>query len=541
MKILSSLMMVGLAAQAFAAPSVVTKYRLQNAETMRYVQGSANVALPSVFRGDRAASDETVFKTVFLVKVANTMNESLEAFHKTCQPEIDMPGPRPLHQPGNTSIRPFPPRPPHPPVEEDECLKQRHEVGRQLQTSVKALSREQMGSARLSGNVNIAALLDLTSKLAQNMIDAKAIYPFHHKGLEMRALASASVGGGLNVTSGGAMDINHFRKVVGDGQVPAADSLPVEGLLKEFDLSLAGQSCDKLVCVFPAVAVDSKLNKLYVQIGMGSNVDESTFERKPLNLSVVLDISGSMSATDNTGMSRLEWAKVALTNMIQMLGEDDVLSIVLFDTKSETLVEPTHVTNRAELIAKVESLKTRGSTNMEAGLRDGFNFVSENLVDLSDYEHRVVLISDAGLNTGVTDQASFLKLISDFGNEGIGLTAVGLGLNFNQDFIKGITESKGGNYIFVHSGLAMAKYFGVIAREDGTIEKRDAKRFDFLVTPVAYNFKATVEVNGVPATLVKAYGVPSDKKAGLQELVDIQTLFFSKEGGAILLEYDLNE
>ena len=63
--------------------------------------------------------------------------------------------------------------------------------------------------------------------------------------------------------------------------------------------------------------------------------------------------------------------------------------------------------------------------------------------------------------------------------------------------------------------------------------------FDFLVTPVAYNFKAKLDLGNMAAKLSKAYGIPAKEGAPVQELVNIQTLFFSKAGGAMLLEYDL--
>ena len=63
--------------------------------------------------------------------------------------------------------------------------------------------------------------------------------------------------------------------------------------------------------------------------------------------------------------------------------------------------------------------------------------------------------------------------------------------------------------------------------------------FDYLVTPVAYDFKAELDLSSINATLVRAYGVPADKDEPVRELINIRTLFFSEAGGAILLEYKL--
>ncbi len=108
----------------------------------------------------------------------------------------------------------------------------------------------------------------------------------------------------------------------------------------------------------------------------------------------------------------------------------------------------------------------------------------------------------------------------------VGLTSIGIGSNFNQNFIHSITHSRGGNYIFVQSGEKMYEYF---------------QSFDFLVTPVAYNFTALLHMNNIEATLVNSYGIPKDEDTPLSEILSIQTLFFTGtgNGGAILLEYDI--
>ncbi len=68
------------------------------------------------------------------------------------------------------------------------------------------------------------------------------------------------------------------------------------------------------------------------------------------------------------------------------------------------------------------------------------------------------------------------------------------------------------------------------------------KNFDFLVTPIAYSFKAFIKSN-YDLKLLEAYGVPKfpdDDATKEQEMISVQTLFFAGEGGGtILLEYEL--
>lgn len=303
-----------------------------------------------------------------------------------------------------------------------------------------------------------------------------------------------------------------------------------EGFLSEFHLPLFNQGmCEKLICVNPAVAIDASQKRMYVQVGMNSSTTAADFKRKPLNLSLVIDISGSMDEHDGTEKSRLEWAKEAALLTLNELNEQDIVSVVIFDGDASVLIEPSFYAqgNKKTLADKIRELQTRGSTNLEACLHRGYELVARNLKP--DYENRVILISDAGLNTGTTDDASLLSLVSDYALEKIGLTAIGIGENFNHAFINKIATTNGGNYIFAQSGKQLARSFA---------------NFKYLVSPVAYNIAADIDIRGIEAVLAKAYGIPFKKGEELKELVNIRTLFFSTAeagGGAMILEYDLPE
>ena len=240
-----------------------------------------------------------------------------------------------------------------------------------------------------------------------------------------------------------------------------------------------------------------------------------------MNLALVLDVSGSMADTDGTSQSRLEWAKAAAVGAVNKLTENDWLSVVLFDSASEVLLASAPVTDRESVIARIQSVVTRGSTNLFAGLQQGYDLVSQQL--RPDYENRVILLSDAGLNTGVVEESSHVKLVLEHAQEGIGLTAIGMGLNFNQNFIDAIASSQGGNYLFAQEGTALQDWF---------------EQFDYLVSPVAHHFKAHVQLPGY--RLKRAYGVPDDKLRVSGEILNVRSLFFtgSDRGGAILLEYE---
>ncbi|MBT3981765.1 MAG: VWA domain-containing protein [Bacteriovoracaceae bacterium] len=535
-------MVFALANASFASTSKVeVSWKYQASSAVSFQKHSTSVDLPvlkDLEKSEQYVTDPGIFKTLLAVSAGTVLESSLKEFEK-CKTSSRPPRPikpiRPTRP--STPTRPIrPPRPPRPPIK-DACLKQRLLAAKHLVAKLDALELKLKEKRVVAGNLDkLFEIVDIGRKLAANMEKAKTWRPPHHRPMPRpsrpsgRGPSRPSRGGmntkarGLNITTGGAQDIGALKKAVADGLVPAAETFSMEGFLSEFDLPLAPSACDKLICVTPAVLVDPVKNKLFVQIGMDSNVTADTFKRKKLNLSVVLDISGSMGATDNTKKSRIEWAKEALRETVSKLNGSDYLSIVLFNSNHKVLLGTTLVEDKAAILKLVDSIQAQGSTNLESGLKKGFELVSARLE--ADYENRVILISDAGLNTGVTDPKALLRLVTDYSAMGVGISSIGLGLNFNQDFIHNITMSKGGNYLFVNSGKEMNKYF---------------KNFDFLVTPAAYNFKADLSFIGSSAKFVKAYGIPEAKgEQASKSIANVATLFFIGEGGgAILLEYDL--
>ena len=164
-----------------------------------------------------------------------------------------------------------------------------------------------------------------------------------------------------------------------------------------------------------------------------------------------------MYTEDNTGKSKVEWSKSIINQALENLNEEDFLSLVIFDDKTETILESQKVTDKVAIRKTYESLEPRGGTDLFAGTKQGFENTYKN--SNPNYENRVILISDAGWNTGNTDDTDLLRLISNYANETIGLTAIGLGENFNQELIHQITMSRGGNYLFVHSGKEIGEIF----------------------------------------------------------------------------------
>ena len=331
----------------------------------------------------------------------------------------------------------------------------------------------------------------------------------------------AGCSGSMGATPGGAQDNGLAQTQVNNGQVPKPEAFTVEGLLNQYDLPLESASCAHDLCIDAAYGVAPVLvenrSAVFVQIGFSSGIDAATFHRLPLNLSVVVDRSGSMSEA-----SKLDSVKQALYKLIDQLDEGDRLSIVLFDDRVDVLVEPSLVTDRTKLKNAVAGIYARNSTNMAAGLRQGSAFVQANAgqVGVSD---QVMVFTDALTNTGDTDQSTFIQIAASNAAQKIGITLFGVGTDLNQELVLAITGMRGGNYFFLQNAAKIATVFDT--------------DFDYLVTPLAYDLNFQL----LPATgfvITAVYGFPAWRTGSTTVAFTIPSVFLSRNHGAIMVRLD---
>jgi Ca-activated chloride channel homolog len=325
----------------------------------------------------------------------------------------------------------------------------------------------------------------------------------------------------MGATPGGAQDNGLAQTQVNKGQVPKPEAFTVEGLLNQYDLPLESQTCNQDLCIDAAYGVAPVLaenrSAVFVQIGFSSGIDPATFQRQPLNLSVVVDRSGSMAAA-----GKLDSVKQALYRLIDQLGEADRLSIVLFDDRVDVLVEPAPVTDRTMLKNAVAGIYARNATNMAAGLRQGSAFVQAN-AGQKGISDRVMVFTDALTNTGDTDQSTFIQIAASNAAQNIGITLFGVGTDLNQELVLAITGLRGGNYFFLQSPSRIATIFDT--------------DFDYLVTPLAYD----LDFQLLPATgfvITAVYGFPAWRTGSTTVEFNIPSVFLSRNHGAIIVRLD---
>ena len=166
--------------------------------------------------------------------------------------------------------------------------------------------------------------------------------------------------------------------------------------------------------------------------------------RQPASLTFVIDTSGSMERE-----GRLELVKDALRLLVDGLDRRDTIAIVTFGDDGRVLLRPTPASETNAILGVIEQLQPGGSTNLEAGLRLGYDLARESLTE--NGIDRVVLASDGVANVGLTDPESILGAIERDAQAGIELVSVGVGMgNYNDTLLEQLADKGDGFYAYVN-------------------------------------------------------------------------------------------
>lgn len=167
----------------------------------------------------------------------------------------------------------------------------------------------------------------------------------------------------------------------------------------------------------------------------------------PLNLCLVLDHSTSMKGP------RLQSLKSAVHRIIDECQHHDILSIVTFSDSAEVLVPAQHPADRRTLKAHISTIRPEGATAILQGLKAGLAQIERHRD--TRYVNHLVLITD-GRTYG--DEEECLRLASEAHERGIGISGIGIGEDWNDNFLDALASRTGGSSTYVVSPDAVSRF-----------------------------------------------------------------------------------
>jgi len=184
-------------------------------------------------------------------------------------------------------------------------------------------------------------------------------------------------------------------------------------------------------------------HKLYLMAYVSAGADTQERQRRALNLSLVIDRSGSMAG------EKIDYTRQAAQLLVQNLSQRDMLSVVVYNDNVETLLEPQRITHKDLISQKISGIKPGGTTNLSGGWLEGFHHVAQHID--AESLNRVILMTDGLANRGVTQTDKLLEIARQKFGEGISTTTMGLGTDFNEDLLMEIANAGGGAFYFIES------------------------------------------------------------------------------------------
>ena len=240
------------------------------------------------------------------------------------------------------------------------------------------------------------------------------------------------------------------------------------GVLRTLALGCAGLASFLVACtgadVRPpghdpeVVAMQGALGNRFVRAGETTEVvarlhiDVSAVRgahRPPINLAVVVDTSGSMEGAP------IGDARAATRALLSQLQQGDRLAVVAFSSTAEVLLPSTVIDSHSmdQLGSAIDRMEARGTTDLRGGLTAGLEEVVRHW-DPSGV-NRVVLLSD-----GVPNDASGIESMAQAaGERSIAITALGLGVDYDETLLGAIAQRSGGRFHAVEESSAVAQVF----------------------------------------------------------------------------------
>ncbi len=273
-----------------------------------------------------------------------------------------------------------------------------------------------------------------------------------------------------------------MRASINAGKLPPRASIRLEEMINYFPYDYAApKSADEPFKANVTVTsnpwnADTKL----MHVGIKGYVPPAS-EKPRSNLVFLIDTSGSMNQAN-----KLPLLINSFKLLLNTLDEDDTVSIVAYASASGTVLEPTRVKDKDDILKALNNLRAGGSTAGAAGLELAYLKAQENFDD--EGVNRVILATDGDFNVGFSSPDDMKTFIEEKRESGIFLSVLGFGMgNYNDHLMQSLAQNGNGVAAYIDSLSEAQK---VLANEAGSA-----------LFTIAKDVKIQVEFN--PATIAE--------------------------------------
>jgi Ca-activated chloride channel family protein len=244
----------------------------------------------------------------------------------------------------------------------------------------------------------------------------------------------------------------------------------------------------------PIIPILPEKQLFYLLLDIFSTREIKDDELPTVNLCIVLDKSTSMQG------EVLENLKLELISLIRLLKDDDIVSIVTFSDRAETLFSQCKIKDLGNELTKIHTIYASGATEILKGLEEGI----KNLSQSENEQAKLLYLITDGHTYG--DEERCLDRVREASEDGIIFQAVGVGQDWNDDFLDNLSKIAGGETQFVTTSQELYNLLRVKIKTFGVIYSKSVKisfnlhpnvinNYAFRINPDLSRLEVSPEIN----------------------------------------------
>lgn len=242
------------------------------------------------------------------------------------------------------------------------------------------------------------------------------------------------------------------RRYLQEGNNVPSDAVRVEEFINHFDYGY-NMPEDETFRVFTELS-DSPFERGRKVMKIAIKGREIDFrERKPLNVTFIVDVSGSMGSGN-----RFQLVRQSMRALVEQLNRGDRIGIVAYGSNARIALEPVTADRRRMIFEAIDRLQPGGSTFAEAGIRLGYEMANRQFEN--GHSNIVILCSDGVANVGRTSPDAIMNQIDRWATKGISLNSYGYGMgNYNDVLLEQLAQRGNGRYGYINDRDEVRKAF----------------------------------------------------------------------------------